>query len=344
MLSRLVLIVIVSEGANSRLPAARDRPAKGRQRTWPLIILSKARHHHPETVAVDGLVIRHIGFSDLLDALRLGWEDFKAVPSHAIVLCVIYPIIGILLWRMVLGYSVLPMLVPIAAGFALIGPFAALGLYELSYRRELGQEASAWHAFGVLRAPSFGSMLGLGALLFAIFVAWVVTAHAIYVSTFGNTPAAAIPDFFTQVFTTSEGWRMIMIGVGVGFLFAAVALCISIVSFPLMLHQHADMSDAMLTSMRMVAKNPIAAAEWGLIVAVLLMLGSIPVLPRPHDRHAVARSCDVAPLSQGDREPVDVVSTRSPEQMEREKRYAADFPSVLLPPYGRKHRFFDSSD
>src|SRR6478736_5515479 len=144
----------------------------------------------PRAVAADGQVIRHIGFSDLLEALRLGWEDFKAVPSHAIVLCVIYPVIGILLWRMVLGYSVLPMLIPIAAGFALIGPFAALGLYELSYRRELGMEASAWHAFRVLRAPSFGSMLGLGGVLLAIFIAWVVAAHAIYVFIFGNAPAS----------------------------------------------------------------------------------------------------------------------------------------------------------
>src|SRR6188768_3710325 len=183
----------------------------------------------PGAVAADGQVIRHIGFSDILEALRLGWEDFKAVPSHAIVLCVIYPVIGILLWRMVLGYSVLPMLIPIAAGFALIGPFAALGLYELSYRRELGMEASAWHAFRVLRAPSFGSMLGLGVILLAIFAAWVATAHAMYVSAFGNVPASAIPDFLTQVFTTSEGLRMIMIGVGVAFLFGAVALCISLV-------------------------------------------------------------------------------------------------------------------
>jgi len=296
-----------------------------------------------ETVAVDGPVIRRIGFSDLLDALRLGWEDFKAVPSHAIVLCVIYPIIGIVLGRMVLGYSVLPMLVPIAAGFALIGPFAALGLYELSYRREIGMDASAWHAFGVLRAPSFGSMLGLGALLFAIFVAWVATAHAIYASAFGNTPASAIPDFLTQVFTTSEGMRMIMVGAGVGFLFAAIALCISIVSFPLMLHQHADMTDAMLTSMRVVAKNPIAAAEWGLIVAILLTLGSIPIflgltIVMPLLGHAtwhLYRKAIESPLTS---------SSHEPPETEKEKRYAADFPSVLLPPYGRKHRFFDSSD
>ena len=94
------------------------------------------------------------------DALRLGWEDFKAVPSHAIMLCVIYPVLGIVLARAVLGYAVLPLLFPLAAGFALIGPFAALGLYELSRRRERGEEASAWHALEVLRSPSFGAMLG----------------------------------------------------------------------------------------------------------------------------------------------------------------------------------------
>jgi len=307
---------------------------------YPLKGTSKLRS---ETVGVDGPVIRHIGLSDLLDALRLGWEDFKAVPSHAIVLCIIYPVIGILLWRMVLGYSVLPLLFPLAAGFALIGPFAALGLYELSYRRELGMEASAWHALRVLRAPSFGSMLGLGGLLLAIFVVWVATAHALYVSTFGNAPASAIPDFLTRVFTTSEGWRMIMIGCGVGFLFAVVALCISIVSFPLMLHQHADMTDAMLTSLRVVAKNPIAAAEWGLIVAVLLVIGSIPlflgltvVMPLlGHATWHLYRKVIESPLTS---------SAHEVPETEREKRYAADFPSVLFPPYGHKHRYFDGSD
>src|ERR1700738_1109340 len=110
-------------------------------------------------------VIRKIRLSDLYDALRLGWEDFKAVPSHAIMLCVIYPVLGLVLARMVHGYSVLPLLFPLAAGFALIGPFAALGLYELSRRRERGEEASAWQAIEVLRSPSFGAMLGLGTLL-----------------------------------------------------------------------------------------------------------------------------------------------------------------------------------
>src|SRR3954452_12180095 len=212
-------------------------------------------------------VIRTIALSDLQDALRLGWEDFKAVPSHAIILCVIYPVLGLVLARTVLGYSVLPLLFPLAAGFALLGPFAALGLYELSYRRERGEEASAWHATEVLRSPSFGAMLGLGTLLLALFVIWVATAQAIYVAAFGYAAAAGIPDFLKRVLTTSQGWWLIVVGCGVGFLFALVALCISVVSFPLMLDRHASAADAMLTSIQAVARNPVPMAAWGIIVA-----------------------------------------------------------------------------
>lgn len=279
-------------------------------------------------------VIRHIGLSDLRDALRLGWEDFKAVPSHAIILCVIYPVLGLVLARLALGYSVLPLLFPLAAGFALLGPFAALGLYELSYQRELGNEASAWHATAVLRSPSFGAMLGLGTLLLAVFVVWVTTAQAIYVATFGNAPASEIPDFVTRVLTTPAGWRLIVVGCGVGFLFAVVALCISIVSFPLMLDRHASVTDAVLTSLRVVAKNPVAIAEWGLIVAALLVLGSIPfflglAVVIPLLGHATWH------LYRKVIEPN--LNSHEPPDTQKVRRYAADFP-VSLFQWGRKDK------
>jgi uncharacterized membrane protein len=274
-------------------------------------------------------VIRSIGLSDLRDALRLGWEDFKAVPSHAVILCVIYPVLGIVLFRMVLGYSVLPLLFPLAAGFALLGPFAALGLYELSRRRERGEEASASDALGVLRAPSFGAMLGLGIMLLALFVTWVAAADAIYVAIFGHTPAASIPDFATRVLATPEGWTLIIVGCGVGFLFAVVALCVSVVSFPLMLDRHASAIDAIRTSLRAVIKNPFAMAAWGLIVAVLLVIGSLPffvglavVLPvLGHATWHLYRKVvepDPNPPQEQPRPP-------------KGHRYAADFPANLFP-------------
>lgn len=214
--------------------------------------------------------------ADLGAALQQGWDDFKAVPSHAVMLVLIYPVLGLVLARLVHGYAVLPLLFPLAAGFALLGPFAALGLYELSRRRELGQPASASDALAVLRSPSLGAMLGLGAILLALFLVWIAAAQAIYVSLFGYAPAAAIPDFVRRVLTTPEGWSLMLIGCGVGFLFALAALCLSVVAFPMMLDRHAGIGDAMATSLRVVAVNPLPIAAWGAIVAGLLVIGSIP--------------------------------------------------------------------
>jgi uncharacterized membrane protein len=274
-------------------------------------------------------VIRKISMSDLHQALRLGWEDFKAVPSHAIILCVIYPVLGLVLARAVLGYSVLPLLFPLAAGFALLGPFAALGLYELSRHRERGEQPSAWDALDVLRSPSFGAMLGLGTLLLALFVTWIATAQAIYVAVFGYEAAAEIPDFASRVLTTTQGWWLIIVGCGVGFLFAVVALCISVVSFPMMLDRHVGTGEAMVTSLRVTAKNPVTIAAWGLIVAALLVAGSLPfflglaiVIPLlGHATWHLYRKA-VAPDPN-----MRVIPPRPP----RERRPAADFPANLFP-------------
>jgi uncharacterized membrane protein len=275
-------------------------------------------------------VVRELSLSDLSAALRLGWEDFKAIPSHAIILCVIYPVVGLVLFRLVLGHSVLPLLFPLAAGFTLIGPFAALGLYELSRRRELGEEAAAWHAIYVLRAPSFGAMAELGILLFVLFGTWIAAADGIYIAIFGHTPAASIPDFATRILTTPEGWSLIVVGCGVGFLFAVVALCISVVAFPLMLDRHSTAIDAIRTSLRVAMKNPLPIAAWGLIVAALLVIGSLPffvglavVLPvLGHATWHLYRRA-VEPDANAVRE-----RARPPKEGHR---YAADFPANLFP-------------
>ena len=276
-----------------------------------------------------GYVVRKIDLSDLTDALRLGWEDFKAIPTHAVVLCLIYPVLGLVIFRTVLGHSLLPLLFPLAAGFTLIGPFAGLGLYELSRRRERGEEPGAWDAMHVLRAPSFGAILGLGALLFVLFGVWIAAADVIYIATFGYAAAASIPDFATRVLTTPEGWTLIIVGCGVGFLFAVAALCISVVSFPLMLDRHATAIDAVRTSLQAVRMNPVPMAAWGLIVAVLLAAGSLP---------AFVGLCVVLPvLGHASWHLYRRVVEPDPNPPQEESRtpighrYAADFPASLFP-------------
>ena len=283
----------------------------------------------PGQDAAAGYSIRTISLSDLHEALRLGWEDFKAMPSHAIILCVIYPVLGLLIARSVLGYAVIPLLFPLAAGFALVGPFAALGLYELSSRRERGEEASAFDALDVLRSPSFGAMLGLGTLLLALFVTWVATAQAIYVAVFGYGGTTGFADFVDRIFTTPEGWWLIVVGCGVGFLFALLALCISVVSFPLMLDRHVGALEAMVTSLRVAGQNSVPIAAWGLIVAALLVAGSLPfflglavVIPLlGHATWHLYRKVIA----------IDPNARPIPPRPPRERKPAADFPANLFP-------------
>ncbi len=220
--------------------------------------------------------VRKIGLADLKDALARGFADFSAMPTHVVFIGLIYPIIGIALGRLTLGYDVLSLLFPLAAGFALVGPFAAIGLYELSRRREQGLPTTWKNAFDVRHSPSFGAILVLGVLLMIIFAIWLAVAQAIYVANFGDAPAASVPHFIDQVLTTPAGWTLIVVGNGVGFLFALMVLTISVVSFPLLLDRDVGAAVAVLTSVRAVAANPVAMAAWGVIVAGLLLVGSLP--------------------------------------------------------------------
>jgi uncharacterized membrane protein len=220
--------------------------------------------------------IRKIRMTDLKDALARGMEDFWAVPTHAIFLSIIYPVIALVLAQLTLN-NTFHLFFPLAAGFALIGPLAGLGLYELSRRRELGLDLSWTHAFDVWHSASIGGIAALGVLLAVIFLVWVAVAEAIYIATFGYAPPESIPNFLHQVFTTPEGWTLIVVGNGVGFLFAVLVLMISVVSFPLLLDRDVGVAPAILTSVRAVLRNPVTMAMWGLIVAGLLLIGSLPL-------------------------------------------------------------------
>src|SRR5258707_15224823 len=130
-------------------------------------------------------IVRKIGFADLKDAVAKGIDDFSAMPTHLIFLAIIYPLVGLFLARMTFGYDVVPLLFPLAAGYALIGPFAAIGLYELSRQREKGLDISWEDAFDVLHSPSRDAIAALGFLLLAIFIFWLAVAQAIYIETIG---------------------------------------------------------------------------------------------------------------------------------------------------------------
>jgi uncharacterized membrane protein len=220
--------------------------------------------------------VRRIGVGDLKDALSKGLDDFEAYRTDVLFLCLVYPLAGIALLWLTFGYDMLPLIFPLASGFALIGPVAAVGLYEMSRRREQGSRITWMDAFGVVRSPGFGAIMVQGLGLLAIFLLWLLTASLIYQLTLGPEPPVSVGAFVHDVFTTRAGWTMIVAGVSIGFLFAALVLTISVVSFPLLLDRDVGLPTAVLTSIRAVAENPGPMAIWGLIVAGSLVIGSIP--------------------------------------------------------------------
>jgi uncharacterized membrane protein len=274
-------------------------------------------------------VIRRLVLADLKDALAKGLDDFYAMPTHAMFLCIIYPLIGLVAARFAFGYSILPLLYPLASGFALVGPIAALGLYELSRRREAGLKASAAHAFDVVQSSSIGAIVALGILLFMIFLIWIAIANAIYVANFGYAPPSSIRQFLHDVVTTHAGWNLILLGNAVGLLFAVVVLTISVVSFPLLLDRDVGAAGALLTSIRVVVGNPVTMAVWGLIVGVLLVIGSLPFF--------LGLTVVVPVLGHSTwhlyRKAVDSEPSPHPDYHlpRKERRYAADFPANLFP-------------
>ncbi|HEY4250625.1 MAG TPA: DUF2189 domain-containing protein [Roseomonas sp.] len=217
--------------------------------------------------------IRRIGPADLWAALTAGWRDFLAAPTQLVFLAVIYPIVGLLAARAAWGGSLMPLFFPLVSGFALIGPIAALGIYELSRRLERGMPVSATDALDVRYSPALPSILTLGVVLLAIFVGWIAVARQILFETLGAGPLGTPVEFWHRVLGTEEGWRLILLGNGAGFLFAAVVLAITVVSFPLLLDRAVGMGVAIRTSLRAVLANPFTMALWGLIVAAMLAVG-----------------------------------------------------------------------
>ena len=215
---------------------------------------------------------------DLRAALRKGWNDLAAMRSDVLFACMLYPAMGAVLLALASQGNLTHLLFPVLSGFALVGPVAALGLYELSRRREAGLPVSWGAMFDVLRNPRFPRILMLALFNGVIFMAWLLLADAIHAATLGSERPTSLMALVTAALTTPAGWVMTVVGTAVGAVLAAAVLAVSAISFPLLLDRDVTLPVAVLTSVQVARENPAVMATWGLIVAGGLVLGILPLL------------------------------------------------------------------
>ena len=221
------------------------------------------------------IVIRQIGMADLGWALRRGWDDFQEKRGDIIVVALVYPIFGLFTAAFAVQGRLLPLIFPLFAGLSLMGLAIAAGFYELAKRRENGEDARWRHFLDAYRGASLAAIAPVTIFLALLFMAWLGSAWALYVANFGpHTPSS--PDaFIAMVLGTAPGRRLILIGNLVGLAFAAIVLATSVVSLPMLIDRHGDPLTAVATSVRATWRNAGMMAVWGLIVAALLVIGTL---------------------------------------------------------------------
>lgn len=232
---------------------------------------------HPSTEIHD-VEVRKIGAPDIFNAIKLGVADFNAKPSHLFLLGLIYPLAGLLGAAWAFERDLLPLVFPIVSGYALTGPFAAVILYEVSRRREQGKDFAWSEAFTVFTGPRARTIGVLGLGLLVVFIMWLLAAQTIYNATVARTGFDSLGEFLRVIFLTPEGWMLILIGNGVGFLFASAVLATYVVSFPMALDRDIGPLVAIRTSLRVSLTNPGAMALWGAIIVGSMILGALTLL------------------------------------------------------------------
>ena len=256
----------------------------GNPASWLAGAFGRASHHAVESSRRMGGIAhlaaprtRRLHMGDIGDALRAGWADFKACRTDVMFLVLIYPVIGLVLMAMGFDRNLIPLIFPLMAGFAILGPVAAVGVYEISRRRERGEDTGLFAALKVVQRPRFSAVVMLGLYLCALFIGWMLIAAGLHSALLGDAPAS-LSAFADQVFGTAAGWTMIVVGCGLGFAIALAVLAISLVSFPLLIDRPVGLPVAVSTSIQVTRENPKVVLTWGAVIAAGLILGSLPML------------------------------------------------------------------
>src|SRR5215475_7708228 len=220
-------------------------------------------------------VVRSVAVTDIAEALVEGLRDFQALPLYGLAFGALYAVGGIAIILCLAAFGMAYLAYPLAAGFALIGPFVAIGLYEVSRRRETGQPVSFSAIWSTIRSRSEIGWMALVTLF--VFLAWMYQVWLLISLLLGPYASfSTLQEFMTVIFTTKEGLLFLAIGNAVGALLSQILFSLTVVSFPLLLEHEVDFVTAMVTSVRAVVTSPLPMIGWAAVIVILLIVSALP--------------------------------------------------------------------
>lgn len=220
------------------------------------------------------ILAQNLTAKDVSDALKAGWRDFLAYPVYGIFFAAFYVAGGL---GLVYGLSSMGQgwwLIPIMAGFPLLAPFSAVGLYEVSRRREAGLPLGWRGVLGALGGKGDEQLILMGAIVFVAFSFWMILAHGIFAIFLGES---GIGGETGALLLSSDAVIMLLVGSLVGGIFALGLFAITVISLPMLVDQEVDFITAIIVSLGVVRSNKRVMLGWALLVGVTLSLAMLPL-------------------------------------------------------------------
>ncbi|MEO9527169.1 DUF2189 domain-containing protein [Roseibium sp.] len=253
--------------------------------------------------------VNRITVNDVIDALAAGLSDFRAAPVYGLTIGAFFAVGGLFVILSAAALNMSYLSYPAAAGFVLIGPFAAVGLYEVSRRLASGQEISWSKVFGTMWAQKGRELSWMAFVVLFIQIMWMYQVRLLLALFLGFRSFASFEEFLTELITTPEGLMFLAIGHVVGAVLSLLLFSLTVISFPLLLEEDRDFITAMITSVRAVVTSPVPMIGWAFVVTAVLIvsmapafLGLIVTLPvLGHTTWHLYRKCVAAPEENADR-------------------------------------------
>lgn len=220
---------------------------------------------------------RRVEVNDIAESVRLGLEDFKAAPIYGLAVGAVIGLIGLVIVASIAWLDASWLIYPVAIGFPLVGPFLAVGLYEVSRRRARGQDVTWADVWATIWAQRRREISWMAFVMLFVFWVWMYQIRLLIALFLGSKSFSTLDKFVTVVTTTPEGWMFLVVGHLVGAALALALFSITVVSIPLLLEREVDFVTALITSIQAVFLNPPVMLGWGLLVTGMVILGSLPL-------------------------------------------------------------------